>query len=237
MCGRYTLIKLADLTDLFPWVAPPPSQAVSRYNIAPSQPILAVTNDQPDRYTHLLWGLVPAWAKDPTIGNRMINARAESIAAKPAFKNAFKRRRCLIPADGFYEWRAQPGGRGKQPMYITRVDGRLFAFAGIWEHWIDNKGNELRTAAVITTDANEMMAPIHDRMPVILQPESFPQWLSDGDADPDDLLPLLRPYPADQLVARPVSHLVNSPHNDTPECIAPAAAPPPPKPPDKGLFD
>src|SRR5205807_3593108 len=132
MCGRYTLINLAALTDLFPWIRETPD-GVPRYNIAPSQPLLAVANDDRARYQQFKWGLVPFWAKDPSIGNQMCNARAESLATKSAYKNALKRRRCLIPADGFYEWKTIPGSKTKQPMYIRLRGGKPFAFAGLWE--------------------------------------------------------------------------------------------------------
>src|SRR5438270_302576 len=141
MCGRYTLILLHDLNTIFPWIdSPDDPGAPARYNIAPTQPVLAATNDvRPGsraKFDHLLWGLIPSWAKDPKIGNRMINARAETLAEKPAFRTALRRRRCLIPADGFYEWRKNPDG-SKTPMYIHRKDAKPFAFAGLWDHWHD----------------------------------------------------------------------------------------------------
>src|SRR3954471_10759528 len=137
MCGRYTLINLAELTDLFPWIGEPPTDAAPRYNIAPTQPILAVANDKPERFDHFMWGLVPSWAKDPSIGSKMCNARGETVAEKNAFKNAYRRRRCLIPADGFYEWKRLADGKSKQPMFIRMKNGKPFAFAGLWEYWAD----------------------------------------------------------------------------------------------------
>ncbi len=235
MGGRYTLIKLAELPGLFPWAAPPPDVAAPRYNIAPFQPIMALASDAPDRFDHFLWGLVPAWAKDPTIGNRMSLARAEGISLRPSFRNAWRRRRCLIPADGFYEWQNRPGGGPRRPMYITMADEKPFAFAGLWEHWCDDKGNELRTAAIITTTSNELMRTIHPRMPVILPREAYQRWLLTDERDVDGLAGLLKPYPAEEMMAIEVSPLVNDPNYDHPECITPA--PRPPAAPQLGLFD
>src|SRR5262249_30987549 len=136
MCGRYTLINLAQLTNLFPWIgeAPPP-ELRPRYNIAPTQPILAIANDKPNAFDFFVWGLIPSWAKDPSIGNKLCNARAETLAEKNTFKHAFKRRRCLVPADGFYEWKLNADGKTKQPMYIRRKDAKPFSLAGLWETW------------------------------------------------------------------------------------------------------
>jgi putative SOS response-associated peptidase YedK len=219
MCGRYTLVNLAHLTQLFPWITEPPVDVPARYNIAPSQPILAVGNDKPDQYDFFLWGLVPPWAKDPKIGNKMCNARSETLATQNAFKNAYKRRRCLIPADGFYEWKLNADGKTKQPMYIRLRGGKPFAFGGLWEQWHDDKGNELRTATIITTRPNELMATMHDRMPVMLWPKDFGRWLKQGDTPPEQLNDLLGPYPAEEMEAYPISKQVNSPRNDGPELI------------------
>ena len=220
MCGRYTLVNLAQLTDLFPWITePPPEQAVARYNIAPSQPILAVANDRADRYDHFLWGLIPSWAKDPKIGQQMCNARAETIAEKNSFKNAYRRRRCLIPADGFYEWKLNADGKTKQPMYIRLRSGRPFPLAGLWEVWQDDAGNEVRSATIITTQPNELMATMHDRMPVILHEKDQHRWLDRAEHQAGDLDDLLVPYPAELMEAYPVSKQVNSPRNEGPELI------------------
>jgi putative SOS response-associated peptidase YedK len=219
MCGRYTLINLAALTQAFPWIDEPPPDDVSRYNIAPTQPILAIANNHADRFEHFHWGLIPSWAKDPAIGNRMINARAETLAEKPAFRTAIRRRRCLIAADGFYEWKKDPGGKTKTPMLIRMKSGDVFAFAGIWETWHSPDGSVLPSCTVITTQPNELMAPIHDRMPVILMPEDYPRWLDPNEHDPADLADLLKPFPAEQMQANPVSRAVNSPKNDSPACI------------------
>jgi putative SOS response-associated peptidase YedK len=221
MCGRYTLINLAELTDLFPWIGEAPRDVVARYNIAPSQPILAIANDKPDAYDHFLWGLVPAWAKDPSIGNRLCNARGETIGVKNAFKNAYRRRRCLIPADGFYEWKRLADGKSKQPMFIRMKGAKPFAFAGLWEYWADEKGNELRTATIITTRPNALMAGMHDRMPVILRTADYGRWLDKAEKPPGELDDLIAPYLEDQMEAYPISTQVNSPRNQGAELIRP----------------
>ena len=192
----------------------------SRFNIAPTQdvPVVRLDRETGTRRLDLLrWGLVPTWADDPAIGNRMINARSETVAEKPAYRSAFKARRCLMVADGFYEWAKTPGG--KQPFFIRRKDGQLFGFAGLWEHW--HRGMEgFDSCAQLTTMPNELMAPIHDRMPVMLRPGDYGLWL-DPAAKPADLKDLLAPYPSDEMEAYPVSTLVNRPGNDSPECIRP----------------
>jgi putative SOS response-associated peptidase YedK len=170
--------------------------------------------------TLLSWGLIPAWAKDPAMGRRMINARAETVAEKPAFRSAFRRRRCLIAADGYYEWRKT--GKTKQPYYIRLKDERLFAFAGLWESWTgpDHSDSQpLETCTIITTRANELSQPIHDRMPAILRESDYDLWLDPAEQDRDRLTPLLEPYDSDLMIADPVSTLVNNPRNDKPGCI------------------
>jgi putative SOS response-associated peptidase YedK len=229
MCGRYTLAKLADLTDLFPWIREWPTDLPPRYNVAPSQAIPAVTNEHRDVLDLLHWGLIPSWAKDPKIGNQMINARAESLADKPAYRAAIRRRRCLIPADGFYEWKAPPDApkkTPKQPMYIRMKDGRPFAFAGLWEVWHDPGGSKVVSCTIITTEPNELMRPIHNRMPAILRPEAYDQWLQKGEADPQEMQSLLRPYPAGEMEAYPVSRQVNSPKEEGRHLIEPVAEDP-----------
>jgi putative SOS response-associated peptidase YedK len=221
MCGRYTLVNLAHLTDLFPWITETPEQIVPRYNIAPSQPILAVANDRPDRYDHFLWGLIPSWAKDPKIGMQMINARAETLREKNSFKNAYRRRRCLIPADGFYEWKLERDGKTKQPMYVRMKGGAAFALAGLWETWADDAGNEVRSATIITTKPNELMATMHDRMPVILDSKDHPRWLDRAEHAAGDLDDLLVPFAGEKMEAYPVSRQVNSPRNEGAELIKP----------------
>jgi putative SOS response-associated peptidase YedK len=193
-----------------------------RFNIAPTQEVPAVraAKSADDRDLGMLfWGLIPAWADDPSIGSRMINARAETIAEKPAFKSAFRKRRCLVVADGFYEWMRVGGG--KQPHLIRRADGRPFGFAGIWERW--TKGGEpVESCAIITTEPNDLMRPIHNRMPVILGPEQFGAWLDPTVESEDRLRDLLAPAPEGELVAFPVSRRVNNPANDDPDVQRPA---------------
>jgi putative SOS response-associated peptidase YedK len=159
------------------------------------------------------------WAKDPTIGSKMINARSETLAEKNAFKNVYKRRRCLIPADGFYEWKLNPDGKTKQPMYIRLKGGGPLALAGLWETWGDEKGNEMRSATIITTRANTFMSSMHDRMPVMLKPTDFQRWLEQGDRPHEQLDDLLTPYPDDEMEAYPLSKNVNSPRNEGAELI------------------
>jgi putative SOS response-associated peptidase YedK len=169
----------------------------------------------------LRWGLVPSWAKDKGIGARLLNARAETAATQPSFRSAFKKRRCLIPADGFFEW-AKVEGR-KQPFYFTLQDGGPFAFAGLWEEW-KGEGEPLRSCAILTTEANDVVRPVHERMPVILAPDDYTKWLGPAARSQEELLPLLRPLPGEALVARPVSPFVNSARNEGPGCVEPVAS-------------
>jgi putative SOS response-associated peptidase YedK len=192
-----------------------------RYNIAPSQPVLVLPNTADRQVDHYRWGLIPSWASDEKIGYRTINARAESVASKPAFRSAFLKRRCLVLADGFYEWRAE-GKRSKTPFFIRRPDGELLAFAGLWEIWRPEDRDEVRSCTIVTTAANELLAPIHDRMPVVLPPQHFEQWLDPDPQPKAQLLQLLLPLPANELTAFPVSKAVNDVNNDGPECVAPA---------------
>jgi putative SOS response-associated peptidase YedK len=184
--------------------------------------VLAVPNNHPDKMEFMLWGLIPGWAKDTAIGNKMINARAETLAEKPSFKHAYKRRRCLILADGFYEWQTIPGAKVKQPMFIHLTDRKPFTLAGLWEAWHPGDENII-SCTIITTEPNEMMAQIHNRMPVILPPSAWEEWLDPAEQPPAALEHLLTAYPASEMTAYPVSTLVNSPANDVAECIAPAA--------------
>jgi putative SOS response-associated peptidase YedK len=190
-----------------------------RYNIAPSQSILVVTENSPRTLQAMQWGLIPSWAQDPGIGNRLINARAETLAEKPSFKTALVRRRCLIPADGFYEW--QRIGANKQPMRIHRKDDALFGFAGLWDEWRSPEGAPLRTCTLITVAPNALMTPIHNRMPAILRPEDEAAWLAPTTRSVPDLLSLLLPYPDAELEAYAVSKAVNTPTVDDPGCILP----------------
>ena len=222
MCGRFALtVDPADLQDAFPEYTFP-AQAARRFNIAPTQPILALPNDGTSKADFFVWGLIPSWAKDPAIGNRLINARAETLAEKPAFRGAYKYRRCLIFADGFYEWQAQSSSKSKVPHLIRLKSGKPFAFAGLWEHWQSADGSEVKSATIITSAPNELMAPIHNRMPVILARDAYAQWLDSTPHFPVDLNSLLAPYPAKEMEAYPVSTLVNSPANDRPELVVPA---------------
>lgn len=221
MCGRFTLtVDPGELQDLIPdLVIPGPVQP--RYNIAPSQPVAVVANRGENRLDYFVWGLIPSWAKDPTIGNRMINARAETLAERPAFRNSFRRKRCLILADGFYEWKQTNGASRKQPMYIYLKDRRPFAFAGLWDTWFAPDGSEVRSCTIITTQPNELLQSIHNRMPVILHRDAYAQWLDPQPQSAELLSSLLVPYPAHEMAAHPVSRLVNKPDFDSPECIQP----------------
>lgn len=221
MCGRFTLtIDPNHLQEAFPW-AVIPDDVVPRYNIAPSQPVAVIPNNGDNTLAMYKWGLIPSWSKDPAIGDRMINARAESLAEKPSFRNAYRRRRCLVLADGFYEWRQNPDLKTKQPMYIRLTDHQPFAFAGLWEAWKSPDGNEIRSCTIITTQPNSLMQSIHNRMPVILPPEAYSEWLSNEDRQPAQLDKLLVPYSSSEMIAYPVSRMVNSPDNDSPTVIMP----------------
>jgi putative SOS response-associated peptidase YedK len=203
-------------------VAGPLPEILPSYNVAPTQEVAAVLLESGERRLEMLrWGLIPSWADDPQIGSRMINARSETAAEKPSFRTAFRKRRCLIPADGFYEW--QKTGNGKQPYYIHMKDGSPFVFAGLWETWGGDGKDEIRSCTILTTDPNELIAPIHNRMPVILYPENYELWLDPDVREVDLLSSLLGPYPEDAMEAYPVSRRVNSPANDEPSCIEPAA--------------
>ncbi len=223
MCGRFTLtVDPSELQDAFPWLTlPAAGELAPRYNIAPSQPIAAVANNGQNQLEMFRWGLIPSWAKDPGIGNRMINARAETLADKPSFRSAFKRRRCLILANGFYEWRKEPGGKSKTPMYIRLKSGEPFAFAGLWETWRSPGDETILSCTIITTTPNSLLEKIHDRMPVILKPAAYDRWLDPAEQQPDRLSSLLRPYPASPMTAYAVSKWVNRTENDSPECIVP----------------
>jgi putative SOS response-associated peptidase YedK len=218
MCGRFSLIVDASvLAGVFE--IDPPKNLKPRFNIAPTQiiPIVRAGREQPRELAEVRWGLVPSWAKDPKIGARMINARGETVAEKPSFRSAVKTRRCLIPADGFYEWVKTDGG--KQPHYIHFADGRAFAFAGLWERWHKGGDEPLDTCTIITTTPNDIVAGLHDRMPVILPPDVFTEWLEPEPLAPDRLHDLLAPHPAADMEAYPVSTHVNKPANDDPECV------------------
>ena len=222
MCGRYT--QKESLEQLLKQLGLAKNLSLKpRYNIAPSQLVACVrhTPDNGHRETIMLkWGLIPSWAKDLSIGYKMINARAETVAEKPSFRKAFKRQRCLVLADGFYEWKRE--GQTKQPYYIHFKDSRPFAFAGLWELWKDKTKEDcapIESCTIITTGANELMEPIHHRMPVMLNEKSIEVWLNTEITEPSILNPLLRPYDSDEMEAYPVSLRVNNPRNDNQECI------------------
>lgn len=221
MCGRYSFTQLTEaITEKFQ-VKEVPSLS-PRYNIAPTQQVatISINSESSERQLKMLrWGLIPSWAKDVKMGAKLINARAETVAEKPAFRAAFKKRRCLILADGFYEWQTQNGK--KQPFYFRLENGEPFAFAGLWEHWDKGEGEPIETCTILTTEANELMRSIHDRMPVILDSKNYEQWL-DPEAKKIELLQsFLQAYPSEEMTAYPVSTKVNSPKNDRPECILP----------------
>ncbi|HMD89690.1 MAG TPA: SOS response-associated peptidase [Anaerolineaceae bacterium] len=220
MCGRFTLtVEAADLQEDF-GLSSVPNNWQPRYNIAPSQPILTVTNSHERAAEWLHWGLIPAWAKDPSISNRLINARSETLAEKPAFRSALSKRRCLILADGFYEWQHQAEKRiSTQPYRFRRTDGRPFAFAGLWEIWCKPEGGEVRSCTIITCAANELVSPVHNRMPVIFDDDKAWEWLETKPIP--ELQSLLVPYPSQWMAAIPVSRAVNNPKLDTNECIMP----------------
>ncbi|REJ71686.1 MAG: SOS response-associated peptidase [Planctomycetota bacterium] len=220
MCGRFTLrASPLELAEVFELLREP--VAIPRFNIAPTQSVAVVRAGEAGReLSQVRWGLIPSWAKDEKIGSRLINARGETVAEKPSFRSAFKRRRCLVPADGFYEWK-KLDDRSKQPYFIGMAGDEPFAFAGLWEHWTDPGGKEVESCTIITTEANELLAELHDRMPVILHEQDYDQWLDPQEAEKDRLLGLLVPYESSALRAYPVSRLVNSPRNDVAECVKP----------------
>ncbi len=222
MCGRFTLRtpahRLAEAfgVDALPNLAP-------RYNIAPTQDVVAIRHTEAGRGLAMLrWGLIPGWAKDPAIGSRMINARAETVAEKPSFRAAFRQRRCLVAADGFYEWQKAAEGP-KQPYYIRLESDAPFAIAGLWERWRDPAGETVESCTLITTEANPALAPIHHRMPVIVSPADYDAWLDPRPASADALHDLLRPYLGAEMAAIPIGRHVNNVRNDDPGCIEPAA--------------
>jgi putative SOS response-associated peptidase YedK len=220
MCGRFTLktpvpilakfFGLAEIPDLPP-----------RFNVAPTQPVATVLVLTGDRQFKLMrWGLVPPWARDLRVGSTMINARAETVAEKPSFRTALRERRCIVMADGFYEWdhKAQP----RQPFHIVNKDGTPLGFAGLWERWEPSEGGQqVESCTIITTKANEIVGKLHDRMPVILEPNDYDLWLDPSVHEPERLLPLLKQFPAEKMASHPVSTLVNSPANESAACLEP----------------
>jgi putative SOS response-associated peptidase YedK len=223
MCGRFTnRAKPEQIKTEFKVGRLNPDIYKERYNIAPAQliDVVAVQSDERE-LSQFKWGLVPSWAKDSDIGNRMINARAETLAEKPSFRDAFKKRRCIIPASGFYEWRKKGSG-AKQPFYFYLREKEVFGFAGLWEEWIDKEsGDVLETCTIITTEANGVLKPVHDRMPVILKADDYSRWLDPKENNTDRLQKLLVPYPADEMDSHAVSTSVNIPEADSAELIKP----------------
>lgn len=230
MCGRYALnVQAKILEEQFRAICR--VELGPRYNVAPSQPVAIVRDTPTEREITLVrWGLVPSWAKDIKVGYRMINARCETAATNGAFKHALKRRRCLVPVSGFYEWKKlepEKARSKKLPHYIRVVDspGDVFALAGLWEHWQDPAGNELESCTILTCEPNELMADLHDRMPVIVDPGDYDRWLDPGAQDPSNIADLLRPFPAYRMEAWPVGQAVGSVKNDGPGLIQPIAPP------------
>ncbi len=220
MCGRFTLASSTEaVRDQFPGLQVP-EPLDPRYNIAPSQPIPTVLNQDLRQLSWPRWGLIPHWAKDPAIGHKLINARAETLTQKPSFRDPLRRQRCLVLADGFYEWRSV--GRRKIPLYIHLRSQQPFAFAGLWDRWRNPQGEWITSVTVVTTEPNDLIQRIHTRMPVILAPAAYDLWLSPQERSPqdlEDLTALLRPYPAEAMQAYPVSTQVNDPQHDQPDCI------------------
>ena len=219
MCGRYSLIAdIGELQERFGFDGSELTHA-PRYNVAPTQMALTVTNGSERRGSYMRWGLIPSWAKSASVGNRMINARAETVAEMLSFRTALQRRRCLVLADGFYEWQGK--GASRRPMRITMASGEPFAFAGLWDAWRDPKGEVVHSCAIITMSANESLSPIHDRTPVILPRELESLWLDHDIQDYASLAGILTPYTTNEMALYEVSSLVNSPANDGPELIVP----------------
>ena len=220
MCGRFTLSKPKKVKAKDLKVPQPEIDLLNpRYNIAPSNHVAVIRNEKERHIESVRWGLIPSWSKDEAIGARMINARAETLSEKPSFKGLLNKHRCLILADGFYEWAEST--RGKQPYYIHLKSGEPFTFAGLWSHWTDPKGEEIKTCAIITCAPNSLMQKIHNRMPVILDGEARDVWLDPDNKEGPALTAILRPYPDGEIEAYAVSKTVNSPLNDSEVCLKP----------------
>ena len=217
MCGRFTLtVDIATIARAFQ--VEPVLQTEPRYNVAPTQQVVTIMQDETKHLALLRWGLIPSWAKEESIGNKMINARAETLAEKPSFKRLLTSKRCLIVADGFYEWKKEAGG--KTPMYFTLKNKEPFAFAGLWDSWHSPEGEQIRTCTIITTQPNEVVSSVHDRMPAILTPDVREDWLNPGLKDQERLLAFLKAYPVEEMTVRPVSRLINNPKYEGAELIA-----------------
>ena len=219
MCGRFSLAaEPGELQAAFPGFFFPEKMA-PRYNIAPSQPVLALPNNPNKTADLFIWGLIPSWSKDPSFGARLINARGEGVSEKPSFRGAYKYKRCIVPATGFYEWKKASDGKTKTPYNIGMSQGGIFALAGLWDEWLSPDGSVVKTCTIITTSPNSLMSKIHDRMPVILSPESYSEWLNPEPVRPGEVDHLLVPFNESKMAAYPVSTLVNSPANESPLCI------------------
>lgn len=225
MCGRFLLaVDPAEMQEAFPGFDFPVG-IKPRFNIAPSQPVMVLPNDSSNKSDFYMWGLIPSWSKDLSFGSRMINARAETLSEKPSFRGPFKYHRCLIPSNGFYEWKKQPGSKMKQPYLIHLNNKAVFAFAGLWDEVHTSDGSLLKTCTIITTNPNSLIASIHDRMPVILPRESYNYWLDPLPKSPGDLQKFLISFPSDEMITTPVGSYVNNPINDSPACIEPISFP------------
>ncbi len=225
MCGRFTLTSTPELLARRFGLGEAPAGLVPRFNIAPSQDVATIrARENGTRVLEMRrWGLVPSWARDPKIGNRMINARSETVSEKPAFREAYRSQRCLVPADGFYEWAA--GKSPRQPYHIGLADGGPFAIAALWERWSHGDTDPIDSCTLLTTRANARLTAVHDRMPVILDPADHALWLDPSVRGGEPLHALLRPLADDRIAIQPVSRHVNDPRHDDPECVAPAATP------------
>ena len=225
MCGRFTIdIPPALLVEIFGLAETP--AILPRFNVAPTQqvPVIRRYTDGQNHLDDLRWGLIPSWANDPSIGSKMINGRSETVSEKPAFKQAVRYRRCLVPSSGFYEWLTE--GKVKRPMYIRLKDGSPMVFAGLWETWKNAEGTVIESCTILTTASNRLVEPLHDRMPVILSPDEYPTWLDRTTTNPAGLVRLFQPYPADLMEMYPVSQLVNKVANDGPELVVSVSSDP-----------
>lgn len=219
MCGRFVLTANPEVIQQEFDLKTMPPELPARYNVAPTQPVAVITNEHADELTFYKWGLIPSWSKDPTIASKLMNARSETAAEKPSFRTAFRRRRCIIPADGFYEWQQQ--GKEKIPQFIHMEGREVFGMAGLWEVWNSPDGSEIRTCTILTTEANAFMQPIHNRMPVILKKADYPLWLSPKEEPAALLQGLMKPYSGDNLTAYAVSKAVNRAGLDAPSLVEP----------------
>ena len=219
MCGRFvTIIPYEELKQIFDLIESS-TRTEPRHNVAPTQQVAVVRNTgEYNALVPMKWGLIPSWSKDASIASHTINARCETIAEKPAFRHAIKYNRCIIPISGFYEWTHTEGK--KTPHYIYLSDHAPMSLAGIWEHWMNPEGQDIETFSILTTTSNNLIQPLHDRMPVILQPADYGLWLSKNTHNPHELIHLYQPYSAEKMSLYEVSNLVNNPRFDSPSCIA-----------------